>query len=57
MLWESKGRARGVGVLLLILAQIADHLPFLAPYKEILLWAGNLVGGAGVLNAVAKPKE
>lgn len=50
--YKSKGVKRTFCSVLAPLAVVAPHIPFLAPYTEMIIQAAGLFGCAGVANAV-----
>lgn len=49
-MWTSKGWARNIGVIFVVLGVSAQQIPQLAPFAQILIDLGAALGAAGVLN-------
>lgn len=55
-IFESKGTKRALGILFLVLGSVADALPVLAPYKELIVTIGGVLGVTGVAHATLAKK-
>ena len=51
MFWKSKGVARALGIVFLVLGNLADTIPAISPYKPLLDLIGGALGVSGVVNA------
>lgn len=51
MFWKSKGWGRALGIIFLVLGNVADAIPSVQPYKSLLEIIGSALGIGGVINA------
>jgi len=56
-MWTSKGWARTLGIALMYAGEAMESYPPLQPYAGFVKWAGGLLAGAGVINAVVVTKK
>lgn len=50
-LFDSRGAKRTVASIFAVAATVADFVPALTPYKELLLYLGGFFGAVGVGHA------
>jgi hypothetical protein len=55
-MFESKGTKRTLASVFAVLALVADFIPGVAPYKEILIQIAGALGIAGVTHAALANK-
>jgi hypothetical protein len=52
-MFESKGTKRTIASVFAILACVADFVPVIAPFKEVLIQIAGVLGVAGIGHAAA----